>query len=165
MWELDYKESWALKNWCFWTVVLEKTLESSLYGRSSNQSMLKEISPDYSLEGLMLKLKLPTLATWCEELTHWKDPTAGKDWRQEDKGTTEDESWLASLTGWTWVWASSGSCWWTGNLACCSTWGHKELDMTEWLNWTELKDLMYNMVTIYFIVNLKSPEAVGIICS
>ena len=57
MWELDYKESWVLKNWCFWTVVLEKTLESPLTARRSNQSILKEISPEYSLEGLMLKLK------------------------------------------------------------------------------------------------------------
>ena len=58
MWELDYKESWAPKNWCFWTVVLEKTLESPLDCRRSNQSILKEISPECSLEGLMLKLKL-----------------------------------------------------------------------------------------------------------
>ena len=58
MWELDYKESWALKNWCFWTMVLEKTLESPWTARSSNQSILKEISPEYSLEGLFLKLKL-----------------------------------------------------------------------------------------------------------
>ena len=58
MWELDYKESWALKNRCFWTVVLEKTLESPWTARRSNQSILKEISPEYSLEGLMLKLKL-----------------------------------------------------------------------------------------------------------
>ena len=59
MWGLDHKESWALKNWCFWTVVLEKTLERvSWTARRSNQSILKEISPEYSLEGLMLKLKL-----------------------------------------------------------------------------------------------------------
>ena len=58
MWELDYKESWALKNWCFWIVVLKKTLGSPLDCRRSNQSILKEISPEYSLEGLMLKLKL-----------------------------------------------------------------------------------------------------------
>ena len=58
MWTLDYKESWVPKNWCFWTVVLEKTLESSPTARRSNQSILKEISPEYSLEGLMLKLKL-----------------------------------------------------------------------------------------------------------
>ena len=58
IWELDYKESWVLKNWCFWTVVLEKTLESPLNSKELNQSILKEISPKYSLEGLMLKLKL-----------------------------------------------------------------------------------------------------------
>ena len=58
MWELDYKESWSLKNWCFWTEVLEMTLENPWTGRRSNQSILKEISPEYSLEGLMLKLKL-----------------------------------------------------------------------------------------------------------
>ena len=58
MWELDYKESWVLKNWCFWTVVLEKTLGSPLTARRSNQSILKEISPEYLLEGLMLKWKL-----------------------------------------------------------------------------------------------------------
>ena len=58
MWELEYKESWALKNWCFWTVVLEKTLECPLNCKGSNQSILKEIIPEYSLEGLMLKVKL-----------------------------------------------------------------------------------------------------------
>ena len=58
MWEFNHKESWVLKNWCFWTVVLEKTLESPLFARRSNQSIIKEISPLYSLEGLMLKLKL-----------------------------------------------------------------------------------------------------------
>ena len=59
IWEFDYKESWAMKNWCFWTVLLEKTLESPLDYRRSNQSILKEISPEYSLERLMLKLNLP----------------------------------------------------------------------------------------------------------
>ena len=58
MWELDYKESWAPKNWCFWTVVLEKTFENPWTTKRSNQSILKEISPEYSLEGLLLKLKL-----------------------------------------------------------------------------------------------------------
>ena len=58
MWELDYKESWVPKNWCFWTVLLEKTLESPLDCKETNQSILKETSPEYSLEGLMLKLKL-----------------------------------------------------------------------------------------------------------
>ena len=88
-------ESWTVKKAdcrridAFWTVVLEKTLESPFYCRRSNQSILKTISPEYSLEGLMLKLKLwpPDVKDWLI----WKDPDAGKDWRQEEKGTTEDE--------------------------------------------------------------------------
>ena len=84
MWELDYKESWAPKNCCFWTVVLEKTLESPLDCKEI-QPVLKEISPGCSLEGLMLKLKLQYFG---EELTRLEDPDAGKDWRQEEKGTT-----------------------------------------------------------------------------
>ena len=69
MWELDYKESWAPKNWCFWIVVLEKTLESASDCKEI-QSILKEISPEYSLEGLMLKLKRQYFVHWCEKLTH-----------------------------------------------------------------------------------------------
>ena len=96
MWELDCKESWALKNWCFWTVVLEKTLERVPWtARRSNQSILKKISPKYSLEGLMLKLKLQY---WSLDVKNWltgKDPDAGKGWRWEEKGTTEDE-----MVGW-----------------------------------------------------------------
>ena len=74
MWELDYKESWASKKMCFWIVVLEKTLESPLDARTSNQSIQKEISTECSLEGLMFKLKLHTFASWFEELTHWERP-------------------------------------------------------------------------------------------
>ena len=91
MWELDHEESWTLKNRCFWTVVLEKTLESPLDTRRSNQSILKEISPEYSLEGLMLKLELQ----YFGHLMWRKDPDAGKDWRQEEKEMTEDE-----MVGW-----------------------------------------------------------------
>ena len=69
---------------------------------------------------------------WPADVKNWligKDPDAGKEWRQEEKGTTEDE---------TSIWVNSGSCWWIGRPACCSSWGRKESDMTEWLNWTEL---------------------------
>ena len=89
LWELDHKEGWEPKNWCFQTMVLEKTLESPLNARRSNQSILREISPEYSLEGLMLKLKLQYF-----DAKNWligKDPDAGKDWRQEEKGMTEYE--------------------------------------------------------------------------
>ena len=72
MWELDYKEGWAPKNWCFWTVVLEQTLESPLDCRRSNLSVIKEISPKYSLEGLMLKFQY--FGHFSKEITHWKRP-------------------------------------------------------------------------------------------
>ena len=78
MWELDYKESWAPKNWCFWTVVLERLLSIPWTARKSNQSILKEISPEYSLEGWCWSWNSNTLATWCEELTHWKTLMLGK---------------------------------------------------------------------------------------
>ena len=74
MWELDPRESWGPTNWCFWTGVLEKTLYSPLDCKEINQSILKKISPEYSLEELMLSLTSNTLATWCEELTHLKRP-------------------------------------------------------------------------------------------
>ena len=92
MQELDHKESWAPKNWCFWTVVLEKTLESPLDG--------KEIQPVHPGWKSVLNIHWKdwrwnwnsnTLATWYENWLIWKDPDAGKDWRQEGKGTTEDE--------------------------------------------------------------------------
>ena len=140
MWEFDHKECWAPKNWCFWTVVLEKTLEGPLDCKEikpkSNQ-ILKEISHEYSLEWLMLKLK-PTL--WPPDAKNWltgKDPDAGKDWRQEKKWTTHDKmvGWHHRLDGLEFEQAS-GVGDGQGNLECCSPWGCKELDMTEWLNWT-----------------------------
>ena len=106
MWELDYKESWGPKNWYLWTVVLEKTLESPWTARRSIQSILKEISPGCSLEGLMLELMLAnTLATWCEELTHLKRPWPWEILRAGGKGDDRGwDGWMASPTQWTWVW-------------------------------------------------------------
>ena len=134
-------ESWAVKKaehqridafelWCW-----RRLLRVPWTATRSNQSILKEISPEYSLEGLMLKVKL--LATGCEELTHWKRPRC---WERLKAGGEGDDrgwvGWMASPTQWTWVWASSGVWWWTGSLACWSPWGRKESEMTEWLNWT-----------------------------
>ena len=110
MWELDYKESWAPKNWCFWTVVLEKTLESPLDCKEIQPVHPKRISPEYSLEGLMLKLKLQYFGHLMWRTDSFEDPDAGKDWRQEEKGTTGWDSWMVSPTWWTWVWTSSMSC-------------------------------------------------------
>ena len=100
MWELGHKESWAPKNWCFQTVVLEKTLESPL--DSKGQSILKEINPVYSLEGLMLKLKLQYFGRLMQSWLTGKDPDAGKDWgQQEEKGMTENKmiGWHHQLNG------------------------------------------------------------------
>ena len=138
MWELDHKEGWALKNWCFWTVVLEKTLESPLDGKEIKPVNPKVNSPEYSLEGLMLKLKLQIL--WPPDAKNWleKDP-AGKDWRQDVKGTAEDE-----MVGWH-HWFNKhefeqapGVGDGQGSLACCSLWG---LSQTQLSDWTELRAL------------------------
>ena len=102
-----------------------------------NQPILKEISPERSLEGLMPKLELQL---WPPDVKNWltgKDLDAGRDWRQEEEGTTEDEvvGWHHQLNGREFeqtLGVGDGQ----GSLACCSPWGHKELDLTEWLNWT-----------------------------
>ena len=164
MWKLDCEESWMLKNWCFWTVVLEKTLESPLDCRRSNQSILKEISPGCSLEGLMLKLELQYLQRVDSlESTHaksWligKDSDAGRDWGQEEKGMTEDKmaGWHHRLHGHEFGWTpgvSDGQ----GGLEYRNSWGCKESDMTERLNWTELMthNRLSNRRGFVFVFNL-----------
>ena len=139
MWELDYKESWVPKNWCFWTVVLEKTLESPLDCKEIQPVHPKEIGPGYSLEGLMLKLKLQYFGHLMRRANSLEKTDAGKDWGQEEKGTTEDET-----VGWH-HWLNGNGFGWSlgvgdgqGGLACCGSWGHKKSDMTEQLIWTEL---------------------------
>ena len=139
MWELDYKKSWALKNWCFWTAVLEKTLESPLD--------CKEIQPvhpkghqSWVLFG-RADVEAETPIVWPPEVKSWligKDPDAGKDWGQEEKGTTEDDmvEWHHRLSGHGFSW-NPGVGDGQGGLACCSLWGHKESDLTERLKWTE----------------------------
>ena len=93
MWELDHKEDWAPKNWCFQTVVLEKTLQSPLDPKEiKNQSILKEINPEYSLEDWCWSWSSSTLATWGKERTPWQRACARKDWGQEEKGAAEDDS-------------------------------------------------------------------------
>ena len=114
IWELDYKEGWVLKNWCFQTAVLEKTLRVPWSTRRSNQSILKEINSEYLLEGLMLKLSFNTLATWCKEPTQRKRSSCWERLRA-GKGTTEDEmvAWHHRLNGYEFE-QSSRSWWWTG---------------------------------------------------
>ena len=146
MWELDCKESWVLKNWCFWTVVLEKTLESPLDCKEiqsvhpkGNQSRVFIGRPDVEAETPILWP--PYVESWLI----WKDPDAGKDWGQEEKGTTEDEmaGWHHWLNGHEFE-QTPGDGDGQGGLACCSSWGSKELNTTEWPDWTELIQLSQN---------------------
>ena len=101
MWELGYKESWAPKNWCFWTVVQSWVPWTA---RRSNQSILKEISPGCSLEGLMLNWNSTPLAIWCKELPHLKRPWCWERWKVRGEGYDRGwDGWMASPTRWTWV--------------------------------------------------------------
>ena len=123
--ELDHKEGWVLKNWCFETVVLEKTLRSPLDARRTNQSIWKEINPEYSSEGLKLKLQyFGHLIQKTDSLE--KDPDAGKNWGWEEKGATEDEMvrWHHRLNGHGFD-QTLGDGDGQGSLVCCSPWGHR----------------------------------------
>ena len=143
MWELDYKESWAPKNWCFWTVVLEKTLERPLD--------CKEIQPVHHkgderwVLGVHWKdwcwsWNSSTLATSCEELTHWKRPWWWEGLRAGGEGDDRGwDGWMASPTQWTWVWVNSGSWWWTGRPGTLRYMGSQRVrhDWATELNWSD----------------------------
>ena len=140
MWELDYKERWAPKNWCFWTVVLEKTLESPLDCKKI-QAVHPKGDQSWIFTG-RTDVEAETPILWPPDVKNWligKDPDAGKDWRQEEKGMTEDEMvvWHHRLNGHGFGW-TPGVGDGQGGLTCCSPWCHKESDMSEQLNWTEL---------------------------
>ena len=137
---LDYKESWVLKIWCFWTVVLENTLESSLDCREIQPVQPKRDQSWGFIGRTDAQPETPVL--WPPHAKSWligKDSDAGRDRGQEEKGMAEDE--MAGghhrLDGHEFEWTlgvGDGQ----GGLASCDSWGGKELDMTEWLNWTEL---------------------------
>ena len=140
MWELDWEEGWAPKNWCFWTVVLEKTLESPLD--------CKEIQPVHSKGDQSwvftgrTDAKAETPMLWPPHAKSWligKDSDAGRGWGQEEKGMTEDEiaGWHHQLDGHEFEW-TPGVGDGQGGLACCDSWGCKESDTTVRLIWTEL---------------------------
>ena len=146
MWELDCEESWALKNWCSWTVlelVLEETLESPLDCKEIQSVHSKGDQPWVFFGRNDAKAETPVL--WPPHAKSWligKDSDAGRDWGQEEKGTTEDEmtGWHHRPDGHEFKWApgiGDGQ----GGLVCCNSWGLKESDTTERLNWTELKGL------------------------
>ena len=137
--ELEYKESWALKNWCFWTVVLEKTLESPL-----DYKEIKPVNPKGNQPWIFIR-RTDTEAEapifWLPDAKNWligKDPDAGKDRRQE-KGMTGWDGWMASPTQWTLVWVDSGS-WsksWTGRPGVLQLMGSQRV-RHDWLDWAEL---------------------------
>ena len=139
MWELDYEESWALKNWCFWTVVLEKTLESPLDCEEIQPVHSEDDQPWVFFGRTDAKAETPIL--WLPHAKSWligKDSGARRGWGQE-KGTTEDKmaGWHHQLDGQKFGWilgVGDGQV----SLVYCSPWGHKESDTTERLNWTEL---------------------------
>ena len=135
MWELDCEESWAPKNWCFWTVVLEKTRESPLD--------CKEIQPVHT-KGDQSWVFIGRTILWPPHAKSWltgKDPDPGRDWGQEEKRTTEDEmaGWHRGLDGHEGVWVNSGSWWWTGRPGVLWFMGSKESDTSEQPNWVLFK--------------------------
>ena len=139
MWELAYKESWAPKNWCFWTVVLAKILESPLDCKE-----IQPVNPKWNQSWIFIgrtdvEAKTPIL--WLPDAKGWliwKDPDDGKDWRWEEKGMTEDEMvrWH-HLLDWHEFEQAPGVGDGQRSLACCSPWGHKESDVTMLLKITE----------------------------
>ena len=139
MWELNHKESWVMKNWCFWTVVLEKTLENPLDCKE-----IKPVNPKGNQSWIFIgrmDAEAETPILWPPNVKDWlsgKDPDVGKDWRQEEKGTTQNEmvGWHHQLNGHEFAQAPRAGDG-QGGLACCSPWGRKESDTTEGLNWTE----------------------------
>ena len=157
MWELEYKESWAPKNWCFWTVVLEKTLESPLDSRE-----IQPVHPKRNQSWIFIgrtDAKAETPILWPPDVKNWliKDPDARKDWGWEEKGTSEDEmvGWHHWLNGHEFeqvLGVGAGR----GGLACCSPWGRKELDSTEWLN--NNKPKLRATVGFFFCSGLHSQE-------
>ena len=148
-----YKESWALRNWCFWTVVLEETPESPLDCKEMEPVPYEGDQPWVFFGGNDAKAEAPVL--WPPHVRHWligKDSDAGRDWGQEEKGTTEDE-----MAGWH-HWLNANESEWIpgdgdgqGGLACCNSCDRKESDMTEWMNWTKLNWKVF--ILIFFLLS------------
>ena len=167
MWELENKESWAPKNWCFWTVVLEKTLESPL-----DSKQIQPVHPKGNQSWIFIgrtDAEAETPILWPPDVKNWlteKEPDAGKKWRQEDKGMTEDEmaGWHHQLNGNEFEQAprvGDGQ----GSLVCCSPWGCKESDMIKRLNWTE-SVIVYRLAPCQLVIVLifRSVLSTRIVC-
>ena len=129
MWELVHKEGWAvLKNWCFQSMVLEKTLIVAWTARRSNQSILKDINPEYSLKGLMLKLKLQYFGHLMRrDNSLEKILMLGKTEGRREEGNREYDGWMVSLIQWTWTWANSRRWWVTGRPGMLQSMGSRRV--------------------------------------
>ena len=140
MWELDYKESWVQKNWCFWTVVLEKTLESPLDCKEIQSVHSEGDQPWDFFGGNDAKAETPVL--WPPDAKNWTHLKTPWCWERLKVGGEGDDrgwdGWMASLTWWTWVWLNSGSWWWTGRPGVLQFMVSQESDTTEQLIWCDL---------------------------
>ena len=136
-WDLDYKESWAPKNWCFWTAVLESSWESfGLQGDQTSQSYRKSVLNIHWKDWCWSWSSI-TLATCCEELIHWKRPWCWERLKAGGEGDNRGwDGWMASPTQWTWVWASSRNWWWTGKPGMLQSMGSQRFEY-DWV--TDLK--------------------------
>ena len=155
MWKLDYKESWALKNWCFWTMVLEKTLESPLDCKE-----IQPVHPKLNQSWVFIgktDVEAKTPRFWPPDVKSWfiwKEPDAGKDWGQEEKGATEHEmiGWHHQHNGHSFGWApgvGDGQ----GGLECCSSWGRSiGHNWVIELNWTESRWGSYQCLLYYHLI-------------
>ena len=158
MWDLDYKESWVPKIWCFWTVVSEKTLESPVDCKEIQTVHPKGDQSWVFIGRTDVEAGTPILWPWCEELSHLKRPWC---WERLRAGGVGDDrrwdGWMASPTQWTWVWVSSGSWWWTGRPGELWLMGSQRVgqDCRTEMNWTELihvKQSIYRFKEILFQV-------------
>ena len=148
MWELDCEESWEPKNWCFWTVVLEKTLECPLDSKET-----QPVHPKGDQTWVFIgrtDAEAETLIVLPPHVKNWligKDPNAGRDWGQEEKGTTQDEmaGWHYWLDGheFEWTLGADDGQW---GLMCCDSWGCKDSNKNEWLKWTETESYLYKLL-------------------
>ena len=168
MWELDHKENWALKNWSFWTVVLEKTLESPLD--------CKEIQPVYPkgnqswifIGRTDAKAEAPIL--WPPDVKNWLTGKRPWCWERLKAGGEGDDrrwdGWMASSTWWTWVWASFGSLWWTGKPDVLQSTGSQRVrhDWTTELNWNKLAFPLINILGFFWGGGESGGHLVSLFC-
>ena len=157
MWELDYKEIWASKNWSFWSVVLEKTLESPLDCKDIQPVHPKRDQSWVFIGRTDAEAETNTLATSCKELTHWKRLWCWERLRAGERDDRGWHGWMASPTQWTWVWVDSRSWWWIGKLGVLRFMGSQS--QTRLSDWTELNlniiKTTYETLTANIILNGK----------